>query len=129
MKFQFNIFIFVATFVAGSNAGGPSEPQVCTVVAEVAYEFNSFTTNLLRLYILNLPRSDEASSDEKLLGMASIVEGSADVPEEDKKTMHDLVNHENRFDGRSLADGLTHDNIWDCFIGIFTGALDGVLAI
>ena len=61
--------------------------------------------------------------------MVSVVERSADVPEEDKKTLHDLVNHENRFGGRTLADQLTRANIWDCFVGIFTGALDGVLVL
>jgi len=101
---------------------------VCTVVAQVIFEFTSFTSDLLGLYILNLPRSDDSSSDEKLDGFVALIERSADVPQEDKNILQDLVNHEDRFGGRSLADQFTHANIWDCFVGIATGALDGVLA-
>lgn len=80
------------------------------------------------MYILNLPRSDDLSSDEKLDRLVTIVERSADVPQEDKKIMHDLVNNEDKFEGRSLADQLTHANIWNCLVSIFTGSLNGVLA-
>ena len=109
------------------NAGSPSEPQVCTVVAQVIFEFTSFTYDLLQLYILNLPRSDVVSSDEMLDGFVAVVERSDDVPQEDKKLLQHLVNHEDKFGGRSLADQLTRANIWDCFVGISTGALDGIL--
>ena len=79
------------------------------------------------MYILNLPRSDEGSSEDKLQGLVSVVERNADVPQEDKEILTKLVN-DNEFEGRSLADQLTRANIWECLVSIFTGSLSGVVA-
>lgn len=51
-----------------------------------------------------------------------------EVPEEDKENLNNLVSIDDGFGGRSLADQLTRANIWDCFVEIFTGGLDALLA-
>ncbi|CAH1721977.1 unnamed protein product [Chironomus riparius] len=131
MKFLPIIFFIAAIFVAEIKAGGPAEPSVCEVVAQISFEFTSFTSNLLRLYILNLPRSDEISAGDKsgkLDGLVDVVQRNADVPEEDKSIILKLVSVDDGFGGRSLADQLTRSNIWDCLVSIFTGSLNQVVA-
>ncbi|CAG9805336.1 unnamed protein product [Chironomus riparius] len=130
MKFLPIILFIAAIFVAEIKAGGPAEPKVCEVVAQVSFEFTSFTNNLLRLYILNLPRSDEVTADDKcskLDGLVDIVQRNAEVPEEDKSSIKNLITSEDEFGGRALADQLTRANIWDCLVEIFTSGMNSYL--
>jgi len=58
--------------------------------------------------------------------MVEIVKSYDEVPEEDKEKLREL--YEIGVKGRDWIDQFTHQNIWDCFAAIFTGALSGVLA-
>jgi hypothetical protein len=83
----------------------------------------------LKLYIANFHRSDDPtdmSKSEKLERMVDMVESHNDVPQDDKSSLRDLYNRADK--NRGWTDDFTHDNIWDCFVGIYTGALSGVLA-
>ncbi|CAG9805332.1 unnamed protein product [Chironomus riparius] len=128
---------FVASSSSSSMAGSSSaivmssssDQGVCYVVAHVIYEFNAFTSNILKLYILNFQRSDDSSTmnkSEKLTRMVEEVESHEEVPDNDKVNLRNLCEGGDK--GRAFDDEFTHDNIWDCFVGIFTGALSGVLA-
>ena len=83
----------------------------------------------MKLYILNFHRSDDSSemdATKKLTHMADIVESHDEVPKEDKNNLRELIERGGK--ERAFTDQFTHSNIWDCFVGIFTGALSGVLA-
>jgi len=56
------------------------------------------------------------------------VQKNDEVPEDDKENLNNLVSIDDGFGGRSLADQLTRANIWDCFVEIFTGGLDALMA-
>ena len=79
------------------------------MVLKITFEFTSFTSDLLRLYILNLPRSDDVSAQDKtskLEGLIDVVQRNEDVPEEDKENLNNLVSIDDGFGGRSLAECL-----------------------
>ncbi|CAG9808632.1 unnamed protein product [Chironomus riparius] len=123
MKFT---LVIAAFFIAGSFAGSPSEPKLCDIVAQISYEFSSFTASLLQMYILNLPRDNTFTSDDKsqkLILLGKAVDENPEVPEEDKKNFQKLV--ERNVELKAWNDQLTHANIWDCLVEIFTGALSG----
>ena len=112
-------------YTTGSNGGSPSEPRVCDVVSQIAFEVSAFTSSLLRGFVLNSPRSVDDDKKERLFELVSAVEIHPDVPLDDKKTVRKFVDV--NVEGKALADQLTHANIWDCLVQIYTGALAGVL--
>ena len=113
-------------FPTGNNAGSPSEPRVCDVVAQIGFEVSSFTSSLLRGFVTNSPRSVDADKDASLHELVKAVEEHSEIPEIDKAKVRSLVDGD--VEGKSLADHLTHTNIWNCLVEIYTGALSGVLA-
>ena len=81
------------------------------------------------MYISSFHRSAESTKvdkSEKLGDMVEMVEKHEAVPKEDKEALRDLYERGDK--ERGWTDQFTHDNIWDCFVGIYTGALSGVLA-
>ncbi|CAG9805338.1 unnamed protein product [Chironomus riparius] len=117
MKFLPIVFIVAAIFVAGSNGGSPSEPKVCDVVLKIVFEFTEFTSTLLRLYVLNVPRSDD-DKEKNMDVLCDKVESHSEVPGADKEKMRGLCK-QGDFEKRAWIDQLTRANIWDCFVEIF----------
>ena len=78
------------------------------------------------MYILNLPRDNTFTNDDKsqnLVLLGKTIDENPEVPSEDKIKFHKLV--EKNVNEKAWFDQLTHAHIWDCLVEIFTGALSG----
>lgn len=78
------------------------------------------------MYIQNFPRDNTFTSDDKsqnLILLGRSINENPEVPEEDKKKFQKFV--EKDVEGKTWFDQLTHANIWDCLVEIFTGSLSG----
>lgn len=75
-----------------------------------------------------MPHRNTFTNEDKkhnLVILGRVVDENPEVPAEDKKNFHKLV--EKDVDDEHWSDQFTESNIWDCLIEIFTGALSGLL--
>ena len=73
------------------------------------------------MYVLNAPRSDDESNEEKFKTLCKEVENHEQVPHEDKQKMHKIcTKSDENVNERALIDNLSHSTIWNCFVEIFT---------